>query len=68
MKMHSLVDPPERDLFAEFRQVLRDGRQYRGLCFWYRGSGDRIIDHLYEFCAMNGHLAAFEEVFKEEVA
>lgn len=56
----------EREVFKEWRKdVLRIG--YRGLCEQEESNcqWNRIKkDYLYEFCAMNGHLAAFEEVFE----
>lgn len=70
MKMHSLVDPPRRDGFNYFEDYLNSNpdlrRNYVTLCHWFGAKKHR--GHLYEFCAMNGHLAAFEEVFKEDTA
>lgn len=62
------MDFPERPKFREWRERLKRNSDYVALCriAYDQGYGSKVVkDHLYEFCAMNGHLAAFEEVFEK---
>lgn len=57
----------EAGIFAKWRKEV-DKLGYVDLCekekrlYEWNGTGNKNL--LYEFCAMNGHLAAFEEVFE----
>ncbi len=57
----------ERPEFAEWRVRVKRNGNYLWLCQDLEEQEvqwcEEMFDHLYEFCAMNGHLAAFEEVF-----
>ncbi len=55
--MMQFVERPE---FAKWRSDVSYPGNYFALCRSVINSGVGSFDHLYEFCAMNGHLAAFE--------
>jgi len=53
---------PERQEFASWREIVKK-KGYLALCEEADCTNETTKEHLYEFCAMNGHLRAFEEVF-----
>lgn len=51
-------------LFNKWRKYIKDNSSnYVALCHSEEKSATYVTKSLYEFCAMNGHLRAFEEVF-----